>query len=76
MGAILIDGSMFEDKSDINCFNFWISDQDGTYQVGAKFIIELGLTERILKRIQEGYLDVRRMGLVYGGVQILEVQWG
>lgn len=73
----LLDGEMFNDGS-FESFNFWISDQDGTYQVSASCELIQHVRDRIEDAMRQGqrHRDTRRMELVYGGVQVLEIQWG
>ena len=74
---ILLDNSMLDDGS-FDSFNYWVADCDGCYQVGSNEDIIQHLKADILKAQAEGksHLSTRKMELVYGGCQILEIQWG
>lgn len=73
----LLNNSMFDDGS-FECFNFWVADQDGTYQVGAENDLIQHMKSQIETAMKAGksHLGTRGQGLVYGGVEILEIQWG
>lgn len=75
----ILENELFDDGS-IECFNFIIADQDGAYSASLKFIESLFLNgdfrDRFALNRAKGYLDVSKECLVYGGVQILEIQWG
>jgi hypothetical protein len=73
----LLQNEMFDDGS-FECFNFWIADQDGTYQIGADDALIVEMRSRIEARMKLGFshIDTRRLELVYGGVQVFEIQWG
>lgn len=74
---ILLNNSMFDDGS-FECFNFWIADQDGTYQVDASSDIIKHLKGLIQIEMKRGnsHLNTSKSELIYGGVQVLEIQWG
>ncbi len=73
----LLDHTMFDDGS-IDCLNFWLADEDGCNQVDASFIRTLGLVEAVETARTEGksHLSLKNSELVYGGLRILEIQWG
>lgn len=73
--AVLLDNSMFDDGS-FECFNFWVADQDGCYQVDASSDVIQAVKVQIELRMSQGHAYMRCQGLVYGGVEILEIQWG
>lgn len=73
--VILLDNSMFDNGS-FECFNFWIADQDGTYQVDASSDVIQHVKSQIEARMSEGHSHLVCRGLVYGGVEVLEIQWG
>ena len=74
---ILLDNAMFDNGS-FECFNFWIADCDGCYQVSHDDTLILHVKELILERMKLGksHLDTRKMSLVYGSCEVLEIQWG
>lgn len=65
---------MFDDGS-FECHNFWIADQDGTYQVGAESEVISNLRDVIVSRMDKGWKHLVCTDLVYDGVQVLEIQW-
>lgn len=73
----MLNSDMFNDGS-LESYNFVICDEEGSRQVDASFIDELGLRELVEARmkINESYLNTSNMGLVYAGLRILEIQWG
>ncbi len=77
----LLNNKMFDDGS-FECFNFWIADQDGTYQVEAseQFIQELKSKIEARMIAGHGYLDMSRWGMVFQRgslrINVLEIQWG
>lgn len=71
----LIPNGLFDDGS-IDCLNFWLADSEGLRQVDASFIKDLGLEEQVNDARVQGRSHIQTKSLVYGGLQILEVQWG
>lgn len=73
--VMLVDG--FDDGS-FECFNFWVADQDGCNQVDASHPIINELRSRIIDAMTQGasHLKTSKLELVYGGLQVLEIQWG
>lgn len=68
---------MFDDGS-MDCFNYWVADQDGTNQVSYEFIKDLRVVGQIKAQMKLGksHLVIKDQALVYGGLAILEIQWG
>ena len=71
----LLNNSMFDDGS-FECFNFWLADQDGTMQVDASSDVIQHCKSQIEARMALGHSHMVCKGLVYGGVEIFEIQWG
>lgn len=72
---VLLDNSMFDDGS-FECYNFWFVTSDGTYQIDAEFVKGLDFVEQIVERMKAGHSHLNTTDLVYGGEQVLEIQWG
>lgn len=76
---ILLDNKMFNDGS-FECYNFWIADEDGCYQVSHDDTLIQELKTAIVKRMSQGhsYLSVRSKedGHKHLGLLVLEIQWG
>jgi hypothetical protein len=73
----LIPNEMFDNGS-FEYFNFWVCDQDSTYQVSASSDIIKHMRSSIQVEMDKGgyHINTSKMGLVYAGVHILEIQWG
>lgn len=71
----ILDNSLFDDGS-IDCLNFWLADDEGTRLVDSSLIRTLGLESRVNEAISQGKSYIETRGLVYAGLQILEIQWG
>lgn len=73
---ILIDNGMFDDGS-FECHNFWVSDQDGSYHIGATSELIQHLKPLIMERMaqKEKWINLRHLPIIYGGLKILEVTW-
>jgi hypothetical protein len=72
---ILLDNSLFDDGS-FECYNFWLATEDGTVQVDASLIKTFDFLDQILDAMAKGKSHLVTTDLVYGGEQILEIQWG
>lgn len=71
----LLNNKIFDDGS-FECFNFWLADQDGIVQVDASSDVIQHVKSQIEARMREGHSHLVCKGLVYGGVEIFEIQWG
>lgn len=78
---ILLQNEMFDNGS-FECFNFWLADQDGTYQVDASNDVIQLMKPQIETAMKAGKSHLNTShgkmaySLVYGGVAVLEIQWG
>lgn len=73
----VLDNTMFDDGS-FECFNYFISDCDGTYMVSHNNTLIQHIKDLILEqqKLGKSYIDTSKLELVYGSCQILQVQWG
>jgi hypothetical protein len=71
----ILNNDLFDDGS-MDCLNFWVSNDDGTYVCEIDHIRTLGLEKLIGEAIKAGKRHVAPKGLVYGGLNILQVVWG
>jgi hypothetical protein len=70
----VLDNSMFDNGS-FECFNFWIATCEGLQQVDATHPIITECRKAIEARMADGRIHYAPLGLGYGGLRILEIQW-
>lgn len=77
MKQIINLSDMFHDDT-FESYNFWIADSEGTYQVGASDTLIQHMKSQIETAMAAGksHINTRKLGLVYGSVEVLEIQWG
>ncbi len=72
----VLDNRMFDNGS-FECFNFWLADLDGCNQVDSTHPVISECRAEIEAAMSRGdsYIQIKS-GLVYGGLPVLEIQWG
>jgi hypothetical protein len=73
----LLNNSMFDDGS-FECYNFWVADCDGCYQVSHSDTLIQHMKSQIETAMKAGksHINTRNSELVYDGCPVLEIQWG
>lgn len=71
----LLDNSMFDDGS-FECFNYWIADCDGCYQVSHNDTLIQHYKTEIIKAQKRDERYILTPGAVYGCNEVFDIRWG